>query len=710
MASQENNGSPRSRPFLSSEQREALDAALAEKQDKNKSYKQDRRWMVHRRSRSRDFYDKMERKSKSGKGLGSAKKSGSGGKFTWGALVESEGVAVLDKSDPNYNSEDDKHVVYRSKIREEVEQYKKRVTSIIDEFYDNGDMNEAASLLYDLELPHFAQYFVKKAVTMALDRRDREREMTSVLLSSLYNEVIMPEQMRKGFLSVIESVDDLKLDVPEAPELISLFIARAVVDDILAPAIVDRDVVMVEEDSAIKEIQEKVHLHLSARHCTERLLRVWGGGAGLNYQDTKDSIVKMLYEYTSSHDIEEARRCLRNLGLKFFHHEFVKQAIHMAMDNSMHRGAFLELLGTLFKDGEISEVQIKKGFHRVATKLDDTVLDNPSAKEQFSEVVAAAKSEKVIGQDLDEIMKDASTTSDVGSHTTHPHTVQAFKLAAQTVIREYFESSDVDEVAESLIEMEDPGLNHIFVKHAIQLALDRRDREREMISVLLSTLYPQVLTGDQLGQGFARILASVEDLVLDNPDAAHLISQFLGRIIVDEVLPPSFLTSVLGALKDDSLGIQVVQATGSMLSARHASERLLNCWHGGSKDIEQIRDDIKAMLKEYLSSKDIKEVTRCLHDLSVPFYHHELVRRALEMALESDASLVDMSNLLSHLAESGDINETQMKKGFDRMDCMIEDLALDYPNAKERYGRVQGRAAKESWLEATLEPSGVPSS
>ena len=46
--------------------------------------------------------------------------------------------------------------------------------------------------------------------------------------------------MRKGFMSTIESVDDLKLDVPEAIELVSLFVARAVVDDIIPPAIVSK--------------------------------------------------------------------------------------------------------------------------------------------------------------------------------------------------------------------------------------------------------------------------------------------------------------------------------------------------------------------------------------------------------------------------------------------------------------------------------------
>ena len=149
-----------------------------------------------------------------------------------------------------------------------------------------------------------------------------------------------------------------------------------------------------------------------------------------------------------------------------------------------------------------------------------------------------------------------------------------------SAIEEFFESSDMDEIAERILELEDPGLHHIFVKHAVQKAMDRCDRERETVSNLISFLYPHVLSGvldsqqfffliffvdflgDQLGQGFTKLLLSAEDLVLDNPEAVHFLTNFLGRIIVDEVVPPSFLTSALGSLKDHSLGVQIVEETG----------------------------------------------------------------------------------------------------------------------------------------------------
>lgn len=65
-----------------------------------------------------------------------------------------------------------------------------------------------------------------------------------------------------------------------------------------------------------------------------------------------------------------------------------------------------------------------------------------------------------------------------------------------------------------------------------------------MCACLLPT---QVLSSDQVAAGFVRLLCSADDLVLDCPDVVHLLALFLGRAIVDEVLPPAFLTQVRAA-------------------------------------------------------------------------------------------------------------------------------------------------------------------
>jgi hypothetical protein len=52
--------------------------------------------------------------------------------------------------------------------------------------------------------------------------------------------VISPVQMQKGFTAIVDSIDDLQLDVPNAVEMVANFIERGVVDDILPPSFVKR--------------------------------------------------------------------------------------------------------------------------------------------------------------------------------------------------------------------------------------------------------------------------------------------------------------------------------------------------------------------------------------------------------------------------------------------------------------------------------------
>lgn len=73
-----------------------------------------------------------------------------------------------------------------------------------------------------------------------LDAVCREHELAATLLSSLYHEIIQAAQMQKGFRNLLHSVDDLKLDVPSAEDDIALFLARAVVDDVLPPSFLQK--------------------------------------------------------------------------------------------------------------------------------------------------------------------------------------------------------------------------------------------------------------------------------------------------------------------------------------------------------------------------------------------------------------------------------------------------------------------------------------
>ena len=55
------------------------------------------------------------------------------------------------------------------------------------------------------------------------------------------------------------------------------------------------------------------------------------------------------------------------------------------------------------------------------------------------------------------------------------------------------------------------------------------------------------------------------------------------------------------------------------------------------------------LLQEYLNSGDVKEAERCLRDLDVPHFHHELVYEAAVIAIEesTDRAVTMMAQLLT---------------------------------------------------------------
>ena len=73
---------------------------------------------------------------------------------------------------------------------------------------------------------------------------------------------------------------------------------------------------------------------------------------------------------------------------------------------------------------------------------------------------------------------------------------------------------------------------------------------------------------------------------------------------------------------------------------------------------------LQALLEEYLGSGDTAEAARCLHDLTVPLYHHELVKRALLMALDPTGHhAASLFGLLAKLAASGEVNQVCARAG-----------------------------------------------
>lgn len=121
-------------------------------------------------------------------------------------------------------------------------------------------------------------------------------------------------------------------------------------------------------------------------------------------------------------------------------------------------------------------------------------------------------------------------------------TDEEFLKHLEIVLQEYYEHGDTNEVAQDIDEHLKSGtLRPLVVRKAVEMALEHKNSHREMTSVLLSDLYGRCLIGSDYERGFDMLLNSLPDLVLDTPDAAHLVGNFIARAVADDCLMPKYV-------------------------------------------------------------------------------------------------------------------------------------------------------------------------
>ncbi|KAK9748702.1 hypothetical protein RND81_02G074400 [Saponaria officinalis] len=629
------------------------------------------------------------------------KKGGAGGKGTWGGILDTDPNYTLDFKDPNYNSHEEVEFLTPRRTCQALAEYKKKAVVIIEEYFFNGDVISTANELSDVGMPNYDYYFVKKLVSMAMDRHDKEKEMAAVLLSSLYADIINPAQVYKGFSKLVECVDDLVVDIPDAVDVLSVFIARAIVDDILPPIFLKKQLEKLPKESkGIEVIKRTEKCYISARYHSEVIENKWGGNKQKTVEDVKAKISNLLREYVASGDKKEACRCIKELNVPFFHHDIVKRALIMGMEKRQAESELLTLLKMAAEENLINSSQISKGFNRLIDTIDDLSLDIPKAKQILQSMISKCASQGWLSaSSLKSFSLDTNNRVDIE---------KSFKLKIHAIIQEYFLSGDTIEVYNCL-ESENYSLsselNAIFVKKLVNLAMDRKNREKEMASVLLSSL---CLPPIDVANGFISLIDSADDTSLDNPTIVEDLAKFIARAIVDEVIAPSHLEDIRASFTElhSSIGYRIIQMATSLLKAPLFGERILRCWGGegsrpsGCASVEDVKHKIAKLLEEYECGGDLREACRCIKELGMPFFHHEVVKKTLIIVMEKRNERFWV--LLEECFKSGLISVYQMTKGFERAEESLDDLMLDVPDVRQQYLRCFEKASSLGWLDPSI--------
>lgn len=262
--------------------------------------------------------------------------------------------------------------------------------------------------------------------------------------------------------------------------------------------------------------------------------------------------------------------------------------------------------------------------------------------------------------------------------------LEELEKVLEPAILEYYESNNTTEFMSSLADLNLGSKKPKLVEFLISKAVDHKPAQCEMTSVLLSDLYGRVLQHDHIISGFDEILDKLSDLVLDAPNAPEVVGKFMARAVADDCLPPKYIQSHKGKLDCKSCQEALLKAD-TLLTQKHGIVRLDNIWGtgGGIRPVKYLVKQMVMLLKEYLSSGDITEATRCLTVLDVPHFHHELVYEAVNIVLEksTDRAAEMMVKLLKSLADTVIITPDQLNQGFRRIFENMADICLDVPNA-----------------------------
>ncbi|CAK4068653.1 unnamed protein product [Aphanomyces euteiches] len=359
-----------------------------------------------------------------------SKKQGGGKKGLWGKPEDIIDLPKDDKNDPNFDSEEEaekiilvasdatsgssplsptsrslaKVTLFEGNVRAfgaspVPDTVKKQIEAIVNEYFSSSDTEEVRLQLSELSGDTDGLYnyeLVKRAITMSMDKHEREREWVSRLLSELYLNGLTPVELSQGFRRVLVSADDLALDIPTAVNMLSIFAARAIVDEILPPRFLEDPILTAHSPVVVQEAVKK----LSINHGTVRMEKGWGPGDGRPVEELKVAIDQLTKEYLLSGDLEEAATCVRELNVAHFHHEVVKRGIINSFEEGKeYCNAMGSLLAFLVSQEIVSSAQLRKGFDKVALVLPDLELDVPGARKLLAALVDRAKSDGILPQD-----------------------------------------------------------------------------------------------------------------------------------------------------------------------------------------------------------------------------------------------------------------------------------------------------------------------
>jgi programmed cell death protein 4 len=420
----------------------------------------------------------------------------------------------------------------------------------------------------------------------------------------------------------------------------------------------------------------------------------------------KSSIDGMLEELFTSNDFATFVDRLDSLNCKLYHDELIAHVIRTSLDrDDRERDIVEELITLMKKSSHVSPGQLSRGFEKLFLTWEDIVLDCPDAPEMILKFVELAIADDVLPAQFiarlpEQFLAKVNTIEPCVSE--YPEVVQQlvklkdFKKVSYSIVQEYLVSDGAELVGDIVNRLrQQPGnekMMHEFVRRAMNVALDRDNKERELVSRLLCALRDaRVLTEDDFLWGFSHLLGSIEDLSLDCPNAVDLVSKFLIRGVTDEVILPSFLEHSIRLGLGDSRGVECAKiAKDTVDNAEVEWADLRDVWGHlavvAKEDDQEHWDKARELaLNEYFDSHDKAEFCHVIRDWITSTSRAIIViKDSILKAMDGTPNdCIAVVDLLEFAVKREEFKESDVYRAMAELDAATDDLKLDIPDYEE---------------------------
>eukprot|EP00326_Haptolina_ericina_P010173 CAMPEP_0181223624 /NCGR_PEP_ID=MMETSP1096-20121128/30649_1 /TAXON_ID=156174 ORGANISM="Chrysochromulina ericina, Strain CCMP281" /NCGR_SAMPLE_ID=MMETSP1096 /ASSEMBLY_ACC=CAM_ASM_000453 /LENGTH=529 /DNA_ID=CAMNT_0023316565 /DNA_START=8 /DNA_END=1597 /DNA_ORIENTATION=+ len=440
----------------------------------------------------------------------------------------------------------------------------------------------------------------------------------------------------------------------------------------------------------------------------------------LTIDQFKDTLDLCLREFLSGGDIVEATRCILEMSSPQFHFQVVKRGVMLAMDKAgREREMIAVLFDSLHKRGLLTSAQIVEGFTSLLESLEDVLLDTPAAPDLLAHFLADAILDRLLPANFswppellssDAVRRVLDEVSARLRGRVAVAAVSELRSSLRSILSEYLASHDDGEVVRRLNELNVPSeLQHEIVRAAVEIALDRKDHERELVSQLISNLYDGAVSPHEIARGFEILISRIDDLTIDNPQAPTLLAAFLVRAVVDDVLPPAFVRQNPPEPLTTDLQLATLTQAKAQLAVSHFGDRRRKVWGAAADaDVATLKHSVSELVREYLVGGDLNEAVRCLVELNAPSFYHEVVKRLVVLSLDHNSTEQQLARrLVGRLYGDRLLTEEQLLLGCKRLLEALPDLRLDNPKASEVLSEffdscceLDALAPSEDWREA----------